>query len=119
VKAAADTGLVKSKHVSVDWTKVKANTSKHRAMSYERMLAEEKRAREEIDRWFREVEANDRAEDKLYGKESGWRLPPRPRRKGPNRPFRGSKAPKAPSLRRGPSPGPRPRSTSPTPSRGS
>jgi len=75
VKAAADAGLVKLKHVSVDGTKVKANASKHRAMSYERMLAEEKRAREEIDRWFREVEANDRAEDKLYGKESGWRLP--------------------------------------------
>ena len=77
VKAAAEAGLVKLKHVAVDGTKVKANASKHRAMSYERMLAEEKLVREEIDRWLEEVEANDRAEDELYGKESGWRLPPR------------------------------------------
>jgi hypothetical protein len=77
VKAAAEAGLVKLKHVAVDGTKVKANASKHRAMSYERMLAEEKHVREEIDRWLEEVETNDRAEDELYGKESGWRLPPR------------------------------------------
>jgi len=76
VKAAAEAGLVKLKHVAVDGTKVKANASKHRAMSYERMLAEEKRVREEIDRWLEEVEVNDRAEDDLYGKESGWKLPP-------------------------------------------
>jgi len=45
VRAAVDAGLVKLKHVAVDGTKVKANASKHRAMSYERMLAEEKRVR--------------------------------------------------------------------------
>jgi len=47
---------VKFKHVAVDGTKVKANASKHPAMSYERMLAE----------------------DELYGKESGRQLPPAP-----------------------------------------
>ena len=52
VKATAEAGLVKLKHVAVDGTKVKANVSKHRAMSYERMLADEKRVREEIDRWL-------------------------------------------------------------------
>ena len=76
VKAAAVVGLIKLKHVAVDGTKVKANASKHRAMSYGRMLAEDKRIREDIERWFEEVEANDRAEDELYGKESGWKLPP-------------------------------------------
>jgi len=76
VKAAAKAGLVRLKHVCVDGTKVKANASKHRAMSYGHMLAEDKRIREEIERWFERVEANDRAEDELYGKESGWRLPP-------------------------------------------
>jgi len=35
-------------------------------------------ARKDIERWFEEVEANDRAEDELYGKESGWELPPEP-----------------------------------------
>lgn len=76
VKAAAGAGLVKLEHVSVDGTKLKANASKHRAMSYGHMLAEDKRIREEIERWFEEVERNDRAEDEIYGKESGWRLPP-------------------------------------------
>ena len=60
----------------MDGTKVKANASKHRAMSYGRKLAENKRIQEDIGRWFQEVEANDRAEDELYGKESGWKLPP-------------------------------------------
>jgi len=69
VAAAAKVGLVKLNHVSVDGTKVKANASKHRAMSYGRL-------RKDIERWFEEVEANDRAEDELYGKGSGWELPP-------------------------------------------
>lgn len=76
VRAAAEAGLVKLNHVSVDGTKVKANASKHRAMSYGRMLAEDDRIRKDIERWFEEVDKNDRAEDELYGKESGWRLPP-------------------------------------------
>ena len=77
VHAAAEAGLVKLKHVSVDGTKVKANASKHRAMSYGYMKTEEDRLRKEIDRWFEEAEATDRAEDELYGKgNSGWRLPP-------------------------------------------
>jgi len=48
VQAAAGAGLVKLEHVSVDGTKVKANASKHRAMSYGRMLAEDKRIREAL-----------------------------------------------------------------------
>ncbi len=76
VKAAAEAGLVKLNHVSVDGTRVKANASKHRAMSYGHMLAEDDRIRKDIERWFEEVEKTDRAEDELYGKESGWRLPP-------------------------------------------
>jgi hypothetical protein len=61
----------------VDGTKLKANASKHRAMSYGYMKAEEDRLRKEIERWFEQVEATDRAEDKIYGRDnSGWRLPP-------------------------------------------
>jgi len=63
VRVAAQAGLVRLEHVAVDGTKVKANASKHSAMSYGRMKAEE-------------VEANDAAEDKQFGKDSGWRLPP-------------------------------------------
>jgi hypothetical protein len=77
VHAAAEAGLVKLNHVSVDGTKVKANASKHRAMSDGYMKTEEDRLRKEIERWFEEAEATDRTEDELYGKgNSGWRLPP-------------------------------------------
>jgi transposase len=60
-------GLVKLGHVALDGTKIKANASKHKAMSYERM---EKRAAEleaEVARWLAVAEASDAAEDKLYG----------------------------------------------------
>src|SRR6195256_5178228 len=60
-------GLVKLGHVALDGTKIKANASKHKAMSYERM---EKRAAEleaEVARWLKVAEASDAAEDKLYG----------------------------------------------------
>ena len=60
-------GLVKLGHVALDGTKIKANASKHKAMSYERM---EKRAAEleaEVARWLAVAKATDAAEDKLYG----------------------------------------------------
>jgi transposase len=62
-------GLVKLGHVALDGTKIKANASKHRAMSYERM---EKRAAEleaEVAKWLDAAEAADAAEDKLYGRD--------------------------------------------------
>ena len=61
-------GLVKLGHVALDGTKVKANASKRKAMSYGRM---EKKARElktEVDRLLSQAEKTDRDEDKLYGK---------------------------------------------------
>jgi len=60
-------GLVKLGHVALDGTKIKANASKHKAMSYERM---DKRAAEleaEVAKWFAAADATDAAEDKLYG----------------------------------------------------
>ncbi|MEW6049068.1 MAG: IS1182 family transposase [Bacillota bacterium] len=76
VRVAAQSGLVRLEHVAVDGTKVKANASKHSAMSYGRMKAELDQAAREIDAYLEEVEANDAAEDKQFGKDSGWRLPP-------------------------------------------
>jgi len=71
-----EAGLVKLGHVAIDGTKVKANASKHKAMSYERMVAEEARHEAEIAEWFAEVEGNDRAEDERYGPEkTGDELP--------------------------------------------
>ena len=60
-------GLVKLGHVALDGTKIKANASKHKAMSYERM---DKRAAEleaEVAKWLAVAEATDAEEDKLYG----------------------------------------------------
>lgn len=69
-------GLVKLGHVALDGTKVKANASKHKAMSYERM---EKRAAEleaEVARWLAAAEATDVTEDKLHGADkSGEEMP--------------------------------------------
>lgn len=61
-------GLVKLGHVSLDGTKVKANASKHKAMSYGRMVKKLDELEEEVKRLFAEAEAVDEAEDALYGK---------------------------------------------------
>lgn len=60
-------GMVKLGHVAIDGTKIKANASKHKAMSYARMQEEEKRLKKEIAKLMRESERTDRAEDHLYG----------------------------------------------------
>jgi transposase len=60
-------GLVKLGHVALDGTKIKANASKHKAMSYDRMTKEEARLEGEVDRLLREAEAADQREDGVYG----------------------------------------------------
>lgn len=69
-------GLVKLGHVALDGTKIKANASKHKAMSYERMTKEEARLQAEVEELLREAEAADAREDGLYGAEKrGDELP--------------------------------------------
>jgi hypothetical protein len=48
----------------LDGTKIKANASKHKAMSYERMKTRETELRAEVDRWLEAAEAADAQEDK-------------------------------------------------------
>ncbi len=60
-------GLVKLGHVAIDGTKMKANASKHKAMSHERMVKDEARLTAEIEAYFDQAEAVDAEEDKLYG----------------------------------------------------
>ena len=60
-------GLVKLGHVALDGTKVKANASKHKAMSYARMVAREKELEAEVRRWLAAAEAADAEEDRLFG----------------------------------------------------
>ena len=61
-------GLVKLGHVALDGTKVKANASKHKAMSYARMGATEKQLEEEVQALLQEAARVDAEEDGKYGK---------------------------------------------------
>ncbi len=62
-------------HVALDGTKIKANASKHKAMSYERMKKREAELQAEVDRWLKAAEAADQAEDKLHGNRRGDEMP--------------------------------------------
>jgi transposase len=64
----AKAGLVRLGHVALDGTKIQANASKHKAMSYGRMEETQKRLRAEVRGWLQEAEAIDREEDEKYGK---------------------------------------------------
>jgi transposase len=68
LKLCQKAGLVKLGHVSVDGSKVKANASKHKAMSYQRMSETEARLVREVEALLAEAEAVDKAEDAQYGK---------------------------------------------------
>jgi transposase len=75
LRLAEKAGLVKLGHVALDGTKIKANASKHKAMSYERMKKREAELAAEVDRWLKAAEAADAAEDKLYGNKRGDEMP--------------------------------------------
>jgi transposase len=75
LKLAEKAGLVKLGHVALDGTKIKANASKHKAMSYERMKRREAELAAEVDRWLKAADAADAEEDKLYGSKRGDEMP--------------------------------------------
>ena len=60
-------GLVKLGHVALDGTKVRANASKHRAMSYGRMREKEEQLSAEVEELLRRAEEVDDDEDRRYG----------------------------------------------------
>ena len=69
VRLARTMGLAGLGRMSVDGTKVRANASKRKAMSYGRMAREERRLQAEIAGLLEEAEAVDTAEDARYGEE--------------------------------------------------
>ncbi|MDZ7707120.1 MAG: transposase [Trueperaceae bacterium] len=76
VQVAAGMGLVKLVNVAIDGTKVKANASKHKAMSYGRMDASEARLRAEIERYFEACDVQDERDDETFGPDGdGMSLP--------------------------------------------
>ena len=76
LKIALEAGAMKVGRVALDGTKVKASASKHKAMSYDRMLEKEKQLKVEVKRLLEQAEAADAEEDALYGKDrTGDELP--------------------------------------------
>jgi hypothetical protein len=68
LKLCKKAGLVKLGHVALDGTKMKANASKHKAMSYERMQKEEAHLKEKVKTLLAQAESEDAQEDARYGK---------------------------------------------------
>lgn len=75
LKLAEKAGLVKLGHVALDGTKIKANASKHKAMSYARMKKREAELQAEVDRWLAAADAADCDEDKIHGTKRGDEMP--------------------------------------------
>lgn len=67
VRIARGAGLVEMGTLAIDGSKLKANASKHKAMSYGRMEEEEARLRREIEQIMRRAQAIDAAEDAQFG----------------------------------------------------
>src|ERR1700729_3482637 len=69
LKLAEKAGLAKLGHVALDGTKIKANASKHKAMSYERMKKREAELKAEVACMLAAAEAADVQEDEIFGKD--------------------------------------------------
>lgn len=67
VKLAHEAGLLKLGRVGIDGTRIKANASKRKAMSYGRMQTQEARLKAEIAALMQQAEATDSKEDRQYG----------------------------------------------------
>jgi transposase len=64
---ARDLGAARVGRVALDGTKIKANASKHKAMSYKRMGEKHRQLRDEVKQLLAQAEATDAAEDAEYG----------------------------------------------------
>jgi transposase len=67
IQIAQQAELISLGTVAIDGTKVRANASKHKAMSYHRMQAEEDRLKQEIAELCEQARSTDAEEDRLYG----------------------------------------------------
>ena len=82
LKLALTAGAIKLGRVALDGSKIKANASKHKAMSYKRMKEEERNLRAEVRQLLKQAKAADDEEDARYGKDnSGDELPEELRRR--------------------------------------
>lgn len=67
LRLCREAGLVQFSHVAVDGTKVKANASRHKAMSYGRMKTAELALTAEVEAWLDRARQADAAEDEALG----------------------------------------------------
>jgi transposase len=75
VKVARELGMARLGAVALDGCKIGADTSKHKAMSYGRMIEEERKLRAEIEGMLKRAEATDASEDDTHGPDDdGYRL---------------------------------------------
>lgn len=81
LEVALESGTVKLGRVALDGTKVKANASKHKAMSYGRMKEKQQQLREEVKELLAAAEAADEEEDRRHGDKRGDELPEELRRR--------------------------------------
>ncbi|MFH1935662.1 MAG: IS1182 family transposase [Pseudomonadota bacterium] len=75
VLLAMEAGMASLGHVSLDGSKFKANTSKHKAMSYGRLKAKEKELTEEIEDLIAKASKCDKQEDEEYQDKTGYEIP--------------------------------------------
>jgi transposase len=81
LEMALESGAIKLGRVSLDGTKVKANASKHKAMSYGRMQEKQQQLQEEVQQLLAQAEAADEEEDRRHGNQRGDELPEELRRR--------------------------------------
>ncbi|HMP36110.1 MAG TPA: IS1182 family transposase [Phycisphaerales bacterium] len=82
VQIAREAGLVRMGTIAVDGTKIRADASKRKAMSYDRMQKEEARLREELKAIAAKAEAEDASDDERFGPDfRGDELPEELRRR--------------------------------------
>jgi transposase len=82
LQMALEAGAMKLGRVSLDGTKIKANASKHKAMSYGRMNEKQQQLKEEVKQLMAAAEAADAEEDLLHGRDRrGDELPEELRRR--------------------------------------
>jgi transposase len=67
LKIVLETGAIKLGRVALDGTKIKANASKHKAMSYDRMAQQEEAIREQVKELMARAAAADAEEDTQFG----------------------------------------------------
>lgn len=82
VKLAMELKLASLGHISLDGSKFKANSSKHKAMSYKRLKEQEQKLTAEIDALIEKASHCDEEEDRAYKERTGYEIPEDLKHKG-------------------------------------